>query len=87
MKLTAELSLYPLREEFKTVVRAFIEKLLEEEAVIAVTNSMSTQISGEDEAVFAAIQRALRASYLEFGRQVLVAKFIPEHFAYIGPAD
>ncbi len=87
MKLTAELSLYPLREEFKTVVRAFIEKLLEEEAVIAVTNSMSTQISGEDEAVFAAIQQALRASYLEFGRQVLVAKFIPEHFADIGPAD
>lgn len=87
MKLTAELSLYPLREEFKTVVRAFIEKLLEEEAVIAVTNSMSTQISGEDEAVFAAIQQALSASYLEFGRQVLVAKFIPEHFADIGPAD
>ena len=87
MKLTAELSLYPLREEFKIVVRAFIEKLLEEEAVIAVTNSMSTQISGEDEAVFAAIQQALRASYLEFGRQVLVAKFIPEHFADIGPAD
>ena len=87
MKLTAELSLYPLREDFKIAVLSFIDKLLEQEAVVAVTNSMSTQISGQDEAVFAAIQHALRASYSEFGRQVLVAKFIPEHFADIGPAD
>ena len=48
---------------------------------------MSTQISGEDEAVFAAIQHALRESHTAFGRQVLVAKFIPEHFADIGPTD
>jgi len=87
MKLTAELSLYPLREDFKIAVLSFIDKLLEQEPVVAVTNSMSTQISGQDEAVFAAIQHALRASYSEFGRQVLVAKFIPEHFADIGPAD
>ena len=40
--------------------------------MVAVTNSMSTQISGEDEAVFSAIQQALRASYAQFGRQVLV---------------
>jgi len=46
---------------------------------------MSTQISGEDDAVFSAIQHALRATYSQFGRQVLVAKFIPEHFADIGP--
>jgi hypothetical protein len=46
---------------------------------------MSTQISGEDTAVFTAIEKALRASYQHFGHQVLVAKFIPEHFADIGP--
>ena len=53
--------------------------------MVAVTNSMSTQISGEDDAVFSAIHQALRASYAQFGRQVLVAKFIPEHFVDIGP--
>ena len=85
MKMTAELSVYPLREDFKTAVLGFIEELLEGQDVVAVTNSMSTQVSGEDEAVFRAIQAALRASYERFGRQVLVAKFIPEHFADIGP--
>ena len=85
MQMSAELSLYPLREEFKIAVHVFIEKLLEGQDVVAVTNSMSTQVSGEDEAVFKAIQAALKASYERFGRQVLVAKFIPEHFADIGP--
>ena len=86
MKMTAELSVYPLREDFKTAVLGFIDELLKgQEEVVAVTNSMSTQISGEDDAVFSAIQQALRASFAQYGRQVLVAKFIPEHFADIGP--
>ena len=62
MKMTAELSVYPLREDFKTAVLGFIEELLKGHDVVAVTNSMSTQISGEDDAVFSAIQQALRAS-------------------------
>ena len=85
MKLTAELSLYPLQKEFKEVVLGFIEELLRERDIVAVTNSMSTQLSGEHAAVFSAIQHALIASYERFGQQVLVAKFIPEHFADIGP--
>ena len=85
MKLSAELSVYPLREDFKVAVLGFIDELLKGQDVVAVTNSMSTQISGEDAAVFRAIQHALRARYSQFGRQALVAKFIPEHFADIGP--
>ena len=85
MKMTAELSIYPLREEYKEAVKGFIAALLDEHAIVAVTNSMSTQISGDDSDVFNAIQSALRESYERFGRQVLVAKFIPEHFADIGP--
>ena len=85
MKMTVELSVYPLRDNFKEAVLGFIDELLANEDILAVTNSMSTQVSGEDEAVFRAIQTALRASYERFGRQVLVAKFIPEHFADIGP--
>ena len=87
MKLTAELSVYPLREDYKVAVLGFIDELLQDQQVVAVTNSMSTQVSGEDEAVFKAIQAALKASYERCGRQVLVAKFIPEHFADIGPED
>ena len=46
MKLSAELSVYPLREDFKPAVLGFIDELLRGNDVVAVTNSMSTQISG-----------------------------------------
>ena len=85
MKLTAELSLYPLREDFITPILEFIEEICKNTNVVVATNSVSTQITGEDDAVFDAIQLALRKSYEEFGSQVLVAKLIPKHFTDIGP--
>lgn len=85
MKLSAELSLYPLAGEVNNTVLTFIEDLVAQGSISAVTNSMSTQISGDADAVFAAIQRALTLSYDRAGRQVLVAKFIPEYRLDIGP--
>lgn len=87
MQITAELSLYPLNEQFEKIVLRFIDRLLEGHAVSTATNSMSTQISGESHAVFNAIRDALEQSYQEFGQQVLVAKFIPEHHPDIGPLE
>ena len=46
---------------------------------------MSTQITGESQDVFDCVRSALESSYAEFGRQVLVAKFIPEHHVDIEP--
>ncbi len=47
---------------------------------------MSTQVTGPSDAVFAAIQHALEKSYERYGRQVLVAKFIPEHRMEVSPS-
>lgn len=85
MKLSAELSLYPLAGEVNQHVLAFIEDLVSSGTISAVTNSMSTQISGDWDAVFNAVNHALRISYERAGRQVLVAKFIPEHRLEVGP--
>jgi hypothetical protein len=46
---------------------------------------MSTQITGDSADVFRCVQEALESSYEAFGRQVLVAKFIPEHHIDIPP--
>lgn len=87
MHLSAELSLYPLHEDYAPIVLEFIESLVAEGAVSAVTNTMSTQIHGESAAVFAAIQRALETSVERFGKQILVAKFLPEHQEQIPAAE
>ncbi len=77
MKLTAELSLYPLREDYIDVIKAFIERAREHADVTLVTNAMSTQVCGDFDRVMALIGSTLRASFETYGRQVLVCKFIP----------
>ncbi|MBT4522880.1 MAG: hypothetical protein HOC23_23010 [Halieaceae bacterium] len=76
MKLTAEISLYPLKEEYIPIIRDFINALHEHGDMKIVTNAMSTQICGDYERVFALIRQELKASYQRSGKQVMVCKFI-----------
>jgi uncharacterized protein YqgV (UPF0045/DUF77 family) len=77
VKLTAELSLYPIQEDYIAVIQAFIDALREHPDLQIVTNAMSTQICGDYAKVFAVVGEALAASTRQFGKQVLVVKFIP----------
>lgn len=48
MKISIEISLYPLAEEkFKTEIWAFIKRLRLVEGLNVVTNGMSTQVFGD----------------------------------------
>ena len=77
MTLTAELSLYPLDEDYIPVIQSLIDGLNKREGLKVVTNAMSTQIQGEHELVMSAVGDTLLASYEHYGsRQVLVCKFI-----------
>ena len=77
MQLTAELSLYPIQDEYIPVIQAFIDAVKHHDDLRVVCNAMSTQIAGEHDRVFEVVSRELAASYEQFGAQVLVAKFIP----------
>ncbi|MCH1445804.1 MAG: thiamine-binding protein [Luminiphilus sp.] len=85
MRVTAELSLYPLAGDVEAPVWAFIEHIIASNKCSVATNSMSTQITGDSSDVFDSVRQALEASYEAFGRQVLVAKFIPEHHTDVEP--
>ena len=77
MPLTAELSLYPLREDYARVVLAFIELLSRDRGLRVETSATSTRLSGDYDAVMDAVREALRESQAKFGDQVLVCKFLP----------
>ena len=85
MRVTAELSLYPLAGDIEAPVWAFIEHIIASNRCSVATNSMSTQITGESADVFDSVREALETSYKAFGQQVLVAKFIPEHHTDVEP--
>ena len=84
MELSAELSLYPLTGDVDTSVLAFIEDLHESGEISVVTNTMSTQISGDWDAVMSAVNIALKRSSQRIDRQVLVVKYLPSHRIEIG---
>ena len=81
MKLTAELTLYPLQENYVPVISDFIDALNETTGLEIVTNAMSTQICGDHDRVVELVSRTLKRSYERHGRQVLVCKFIPWELA------
>lgn len=77
MMLTAELSLYPLAENYIPPIDSFIAAVRQREDLTVVTNAMSTQLRGEHDVVMGAVSDALRASAERYGMQILVCKFIP----------
>jgi uncharacterized protein YqgV (UPF0045/DUF77 family) len=81
VKLTAELSLYPLQQGYVDIIETFIESALKHDGITLVTNAMSTQVCGDYDRVMALIAEELRASYDTFGAQVLVCKLIPGELA------
>lgn len=76
--LTAELSLYPLNDDYIPLIQSLIDELNAREGLKVVTNAMSTQIQGSHEVVMRAVSDTLEASAARYGSaQVLVCKFIP----------
>ena len=75
MKLTIEMSLYPLNENFIKHVKDFIAKLRTYSELTVVSNNVSTQISGDYDYVMNVINNEVK-NVLEQVRSVLVMKFL-----------
>ena len=76
MHVAVEMSLYPLTGEFVPPILDFIGRLKAHPGLSVVTNSMSTQVSGDYELVFDALRAEIRASLAERHRAVLVMKVL-----------
>lgn len=76
MRITAELSLYPLTDEYLGRIEAFISILSRNPDLEIVVNQMSTQIRGERKQVFRAVEAVTAESFKGGGPQVLVLKIL-----------
>ena len=75
MIATAEISLYPLHENYEEVIIDYILKLRKYEGLRVETNGMSTQIFGEYDTLMAALTTENKAVF-ESGKAVLMMKLI-----------
>lgn len=76
MHVAVELSLYPLADEFIPPILEFIERLRARPGLSVLTNSMSTQVSGEYDAVFDALKAEMRRALAGPRRAVFVVKVL-----------
>ena len=77
MKVSVEISLYPLREEYVPVIVDFIHEVEKHRDIEISRNRMSTQIFGDFERVMDILREEMRRSWDRHGKAVLVAKFVP----------
>ncbi|MEM9547921.1 MAG: YkoF family thiamine/hydroxymethylpyrimidine-binding protein [Bacteroidota bacterium] len=78
MKVTVELSLYPLREKYTAVIIGFIKSLKEYQAIQVHTTAMSTYVTGEYDAVMQSLQVELKKIYEVVPDSATVIKIIPK---------
>jgi uncharacterized protein YqgV (UPF0045/DUF77 family) len=76
MRVTAELSLYPLQGAPIEKILAFIATIANEPRIEVVVNQLSTQVRGELAVVMSTITTALERSFGSGGSQALVLKIL-----------
>lgn len=81
MKLTVEISKYPLTEEYIAPIQGFLNELATYEDIKVITNTLSTQVFGDFDKVMAAIQACMKFSFENYGTVVFVCKFLPGDFS------
>ncbi len=78
MKIIAEISLYPLTDQYGEAVIGFIKLLKKHPEVEVRSNSMSTQVVGPLSHVMKAIESAYASTFAHAHRSLLVMKIFNE---------
>lgn len=76
MKISVEISMYPLQEEYETPILLFIEGLKRHPDLTVRTNTMSTQVFGDYDALAQALFEEVKIAFKSGIPSVLVMKWI-----------
>ena len=76
MDIAVELSLYPLEPDLVPKIKDFIDRLNTASGVRVITNSLSTQVVGPFDVVFAALTREIHTTFTQVDKSVVVMKII-----------
>lgn len=81
MKLSAEITLYPLQDDYLPAIKGTIDKLNTYTDISVTTFPTATILVGEYSAVMSAINDVVAWSYTTFGKCIFITKFIPDYEA------
>jgi uncharacterized protein YqgV (UPF0045/DUF77 family) len=76
MDIGVEISLYPLHQQFIAPIQDFIDRLNADPRLRVVTNSMSTQVFGNYDAIMQTLVRELRVTFEANDKAIFVMKVL-----------
>ena len=76
MEIAVDISLYPLSGDYIPPIKDFIARLSSHAGLSIERNSLSTQVRGDYDAVFAALKQEMRSTYEGPDRAVFVLKCV-----------
>jgi uncharacterized protein YqgV (UPF0045/DUF77 family) len=76
MRISVEISMYPLSGDYVPAIEQFIQRVSGSPAVTAVTNGMSTQLTGDSAAVFDLMSTEMERVLAGEGQTVFVSKIL-----------
>jgi uncharacterized protein YqgV (UPF0045/DUF77 family) len=76
MDIGVDISLYPLHQQFIPPIQDFIDRLNADARLRVVTNSMSTQVFGDYDAVMPTLLQQLRVTFANNAKAVFVMKVL-----------
>ena len=82
MKLSVDISMYPLDKNFGEHILNFIKRIKSYPNISSKTNSMSTQIFGEYDVVMSVLQKEMKPIFADEIKTVMVMKFINADLDY-----
>ncbi|MEZ4720567.1 MAG: YkoF family thiamine/hydroxymethylpyrimidine-binding protein [Flavobacteriales bacterium] len=76
MRITIEISMYPLREEYEPAIIEFINELKSVDGLSIRVNPTATHIFGEYDVIFDSLKSCIRHSFEKYGKAVFVLKVL-----------
>ena len=76
MRASAELSMYPLDENYGNIILEFLHRLKQYEGLEVKTNSMSTQVFGEYDFLMDTLKKEMKTSFEKPEGIVVVMKLV-----------
>lgn len=75
MKTSIDISFYPLNKDFRAPIKKFIAALKEDTNITVKSNSMSTQVYGDYDAVMSTVTKCMKEAF-ELPESIFVLKII-----------
>ena len=76
MKISVDISLYPLTDDYIPAIKAFIDRISEYDDVVLVSNDLSTQLFGDYDRIMEVLGIELKRSWQTYGKGVFVVKYL-----------